>query len=117
MRKAFLCCQHSGSKLSGVVEHELGLHASTVYLWIASFPASVSCVWARLLPQGFDWYCCLQEQRVWQEKEANAKAEAGAKKAESGKEPPLENGADKGSSKEAAKENKAPTKGPDSNGV
>ena len=62
--------------------------------------------------------CCIQEQRVWQEKDASAKAESGAKKAENGKEPPLENGADKdGGSKEGAKENKAPSKGPDSNGV
>lgn len=67
--------------------------------------------------QGVRWWCYLQEQRVWQEKDADAKAESGTKKAENGKEPPLEDGADKGSSKEDAKENKAPTKGPDSNGV
>ena len=54
----------------------------------------------------------LQEQRVWQEKDANAKAESGTKKAENGKERPLENGADKGSNGEDAKENKAPSKAP-----
>jgi len=62
--------------------------------------------------------CCLQEQRVWQEKEASTKAEGGAKKAEDGKEPPLENGAAKGDNKENAKDSKAPSKkAPDSNGI
>lgn len=61
--------------------------------------------------------CCLQEQRVWQEKEANTKADGAAKKAENGKEPPTENGAQKGDSKENVKESKAPSKAPDSNGI
>ena len=62
--------------------------------------------------------CSLQEQRVWQEKEASTNAAKGPKKGENGKEPSLENGAAKGDNKENAKDSKAPSKkAPDSNGI
>ena len=58
----------------------------------------------------------MQEQRLWHEKEATSKAEAGAKKIENGKEPPTENGAEKhDDDKKDGKDSNS--KAPDSNGI